>query len=83
MLITIQPDATVCRYLFTVKSLFMFRVSQHPSSGVLKTVTATSGTGHNSGTAISLQRASSGLISEINILSCQHLGGGGAGRVHL
>ena len=24
----------------------MFRVSQHPSSGVLKTVTATSGTGH-------------------------------------
>jgi len=26
-------------------------VSQHPSSGVLKTVTATSGTGHNTGTA--------------------------------
>ena len=38
----------------------MFRVSQHPSSGVLKTVTATSGTGHNTGTANSLQR---GLIS--------------------
>ena len=37
----------------------MFRVSQHPSSGVLKTVTATSGTGHNTGTATSLQR---GLI---------------------
>ena len=37
----------------------MFRVSQHPSSGVLKTVTATSGTGHNIGTATSLQR---GLI---------------------
>jgi len=34
----------------------MFRVSQHPSSGVLKTVT---GTGHNIGTATSLQR---GLI---------------------
>jgi len=34
----------------------MFRVSQHPSSGVLKTVTATSGTGHNTGTATSLQR---------------------------
>jgi len=33
----------------------MFRVSQHPSSGVLKTVTATSGTGHNAGTATSLQ----------------------------
>ena len=58
-LIKIQPDATVCRYLFTAKSLYMFRVSQHPSSGVLKTVTATSGTGHNTGTATSLQR---GLI---------------------
>jgi len=53
MLIKIQPDATVCRYLFTAKSLYMFRVSQHPSSGVLKTVTAASGT------ATSLQR---GLI---------------------
>ena len=56
MLIKIQPDATVCRYLFTAKSLYMFRVSQHPSSGVLKTVTATSGTGLNTGTATSLQR---------------------------
>ena len=56
MLIKIQPDATVCRYLFTAKSLYMFRVSQHPSSGVLKTVTATSGTGHNTGTPTSLQR---------------------------
>jgi len=37
----------------------MFRVSQHPSSGVLKTVTAASGTVHNTGTATSLQR---GLI---------------------
>ena len=37
----------------------MFRVSQHSSSGVLKTVTAASGTGHNTGTATSLQR---GLI---------------------
>jgi len=35
MLIKIQPDATVCRYLFTAKSLYMY-----PSSGVLKTVTA-------------------------------------------
>jgi len=59
MLIKIQPDATVCRYLFTAKSLYMFRVSQHPSSGVLKTITAASGTGHNTGTATSLQR---GLI---------------------
>ena len=44
--IKIQPDATVYRYLFTVKSLYMFRMSQHPSSGVLKTVTVASGTGH-------------------------------------
>jgi len=34
-------------------------VSQHPSSGVLKTVTTASGTGHNIGTATSFQR---GLI---------------------
>jgi len=52
MLIKIQPDATVCRCLFTAKSFYMFRVSQHPSSGVLKTVTAASGTG----TATPLQR---------------------------
>jgi len=31
---------------FTAKSLYMFWVSQHPSSGVLKTVTAASGTFH-------------------------------------
>jgi len=42
------------RYLFTVMSFYMFRVSQHPSSGVLETVTAASGTGHNTGTATSL-----------------------------
>ena len=59
MLIKIQPDATVRRYLFTAESLYMFRVSQHLSSGVLKAVTAASGTGHNTGTATSLQR---GLI---------------------
>jgi len=34
-------------------------MSQHPSSGVLKTVIAASGTSHNIGTATSLQR---GLI---------------------
>ena len=56
MLIKIQLDAKVCRYLFTVKSLYMFRVSQHQSSGVLKTVNAAAGTGHNTGTATSLQR---------------------------
>jgi len=37
----------------------MFRVSQHPSSGVLKTVTAASDTGHITCTATPLQH---GLI---------------------
>ena len=55
----VQLDATVCRHLFTAQSLNMFRVSQHPSSGVLKTVSATSGIGHDTGTATSFQR---GLI---------------------
>ena len=41
-----QQDATVCRYLFTAKLLYMFCVSSHPSSGVHKTATAASGTGH-------------------------------------
>ena len=40
--------------IFTAKLLYMFHVSQHPSSGVLKTVTAASGTGHNISTATSL-----------------------------
>ena len=65
MVIKIQPDATVCRYLFTTKLLYMFRVSQHPSSGVLKTVTAASGKGHNTGTATSLQRGLIGTMSYI------------------
>jgi len=56
MSIKLQPHATVCRYLFTAKLLYMFRVSQHPSSGILKTVTAASGTGHTTGTATRLQR---------------------------
>jgi len=34
----------------------MFWVSQHPSSGVLKTVPAASGTGRYTGTATPLQR---------------------------
>ena len=52
----VQLDATICRNLFTAKSLYMFRASQHPLSEVLKTVTATPGTGHNTGTATSFQR---------------------------
>jgi len=43
----------------------MFRVSQHPSSGVLKAVIAASGTGHNTGTATSLQRGPIGLKATI------------------
>jgi len=62
MLIKIQPHATLCRYLFTAKSLYMSRVSEHPTSGVLKTVTAASGTGHKIGTATSLQRCRSGHV---------------------
>jgi len=43
----IQLDATVCSLIyFTAKSLYMFLVSPHPSSGVLNTVTAASSTGH-------------------------------------
>jgi len=45
--------------IYLLQSLYMFRVSQHPSSGVLKTVTTASSIGHNIGTATSLQR---GLI---------------------
>jgi hypothetical protein len=52
----VQFDATICRHLFTAESPYMFRASQHPSSGILKTVTATSGIGHNTGTATSFQR---------------------------
>jgi len=52
----VQLDATICRHSFTAKSLYMFRASRHPSSGALKTVTATSGRGHDTGTATSFQR---------------------------
>jgi len=37
-----------------------FWCQTHPSPGVLKTVTAASGTGHNIGTATSLQRGQGG-----------------------
>jgi len=55
-------DATVSRYLFTGKLLYMFRVSQHPSSGVLKPVTTASGTGHVIGAATSFPNVASGWI---------------------
>jgi hypothetical protein len=47
----IQLDATVRRHLFTAKLLYVLRASLRPSSGVLKTVTAASGIGHNLGAA--------------------------------
>jgi hypothetical protein len=49
----IQLDATVRRHLFIAKSLYMFQAPLRPSSGVLKTVTATSGIGHNIGAGAS------------------------------
>jgi len=53
----IQLDAIVCSPIyFTAKPLYMFRMSTHTSSEVLKIVTAASGTGHNIGRATSLQR---------------------------
>ena len=56
IVIKIQLDAVVYSLIYlTAKSLYMFRVTQHPSSGVLKTVTAASGTGHNIGIATSFQ----------------------------
>ena len=64
----VQLDATVCRHLFTAKSLYMFRVSQHPLSGALKTVTATSGIGHNTGTATSIQRGPIRTVMPIKII---------------
>jgi len=56
-------DATVCRYLFTAKLLYMFRVSQHPSSGTLITVPAASGTGHTTCTSTPLQHGLIGTVS--------------------
>jgi len=32
--------------IYSLQSHYMFQVSQHPSSGALKTVTAASSTGH-------------------------------------
>jgi len=57
-------DATVCRRLFPAKLFYMFRVSQHPLSGVLKTVPAASGTVHTTCTATSLQSGLIGTDSE-------------------
>jgi len=42
----------------------MFPLSPHPSSGVLKTVTAAPGTGHNIGAATSLNVARGALVTD-------------------
>ena len=64
ILINVQLDETVSSLIyFTAKSLYVFRVPQHPSSGVLKSVTAASGTGHNIGRATSFQRGQIGTES--------------------
>jgi len=49
----------VCFILLQNRST-CFRCVPHPSSGVLKTVTAATGTGHNIGTATSLQHGKVG-----------------------
>ena len=62
VLIKIQRDETIRTLIyFTAKSLYMFRALKHPSSGVIKTVTAASGTGHNIGIATYLQRGQVGM----------------------
>ena len=55
-----MQQLTVC--LFTARSLGMFRVSSHPSSGVHKTVTTASGTGHIVGAATSFQRGQLAML---------------------
>ena len=75
LLIKIQPDATVCRYLFTAKSLYMFQVSQHESSRLLKTVTAASGTGHNISTGTSLQQLLSSSVARLGQSQSGHTEG--------
>jgi len=42
----IQQDATVCRYLFTAKLLYMFRASIAPIIRCTQTAVAASGTDH-------------------------------------
>jgi len=64
-------DATVCRYLFTAKLLYMFRVSQHPTLGGLKTVPAASGTGHTTCIATPLQRGLIGAASRSDHVAIQ------------
>ena len=57
-----NPNRCKSMLIFTAKLLYMFRVSQHPSSGVLKTVPPASGTGHNTGTATPLRDGGSTVV---------------------
>jgi len=63
MLITVQRDATQSS-LFIILQVHStcFRCQQHPSSGVHKTVTTASGTGHIFCAATSLQRGQAGQL---------------------
>jgi len=63
--------ATVCRHLFTAKLLYMFQVSQHPSSGVSKTVLAASGTGHTTCTATPLLRGLIWMMGAVTPETCR------------
>jgi len=57
-------DATVCRYLFTAKLKYIFRVSKNPSSGVLKNLPAGSGTGDTTCTDTPVQHGLIGTGAE-------------------
>jgi len=57
--------------IYLLQSHYMFRVSQHPSSGVLKTVTASSGTGRNTGTATSLHLGLMELMGTVTPKTCR------------
>ena len=54
--------------IYLLQSHYMFQASQHPSSGVLKTVSATSGISHDTGTATSFHR---GLIGTATPETCR------------
>jgi len=48
---------STCRYLFTAKLLYMFRVSQHPSSGVVADIYLLQATLHVSGVTAPIIRS--------------------------
>ena len=65
MCIKIQQMQQYADIYSLAKLLYIFRVSQHPSSGVLKTVPAASGTGHTTCTATPLQRGLFGTAGTV------------------